>query len=194
MRSLLLIGATLASLLWICDAFSRRHRLNGPSKGDGVGKILCLVPVLALSVACQAFAADESWECNTGAPDAAYERLSLTDLAYSGGVVRGHYQIIGYSAFDANGATGMGAPFAQEEGAVTIDGDVYTFTLAAQNCDGCTGSLLLSQSFRKTTDEEGRPVLNEILSVEREALFNDENFDGMTQACGPIGYILDNFK
>lgn len=166
----------------------------GPNKGDRLRKVLFFAPIVALFGACQAFAADEDWECNTGAPDAAFERLSLTDLAYSGGVIRGHYHLTGYASFDANSATGLGAPFAQEDGAVTIDGDVYSFSLGAQTCDGCMGSLLLSGSFRKSTDEDGRPVLNEILSVEREALFNDENFDGMAQACGPIGYILDNFK
>lgn len=188
--------------------------------GNGGGKMVkiwFMMPLIVLSSACDATSApqespafavneagapedavdakaDENWECTTGSPDAAYERLVLTDLQSADGRIKGRYQLTGFEAFDANGTKGQGAKFAEEAGTVTIERDVYRFTVKTQTCDGCAGSLLLSGAFRKGTDEEGRPVLNELLSKDREALFSDENFDGFAQACGPAGSVLGNFQ
>ncbi|GHA07360.1 hypothetical protein [Novosphingobium arvoryzae] len=72
--------------------------------------------------------ADEKWDCDTGSPDAAIQRITLSNLIDNNGVVTGDYQNFVYSVnMDDNGFRSTGDKYRSEYGTVLIKNGVYKF-------------------------------------------------------------------
>jgi len=126
---------------------------------------------------------DQNWECSSGFPDGELSKLRISELTMNGDSQSGVYEIQGFHISEPNKSTFV------ETGSVIYSNGIYNFSVSSTTlqCAECEKSFLLSPTFSKSLDEDGKPLLTEQLTPERKSAFENDEFDGTEQSCGAPG-------
>lgn len=123
---------------------------------------------------------DEKWDCDTGSPDAATQRITLSNLMDDNGIVTGDYQNFVYSInMDDNGRRTTGERYSTEYGTVSIKDGVYKFILDKKRSKNSTGLPNM-----KTGRENSEEILTQILTeMEQRDMNNSDSGDSWAITC-----------
>lgn len=123
---------------------------------------------------------DEKWDCDTGSPDAAIQRVTLSNLIENNGVVTGDYQNFVYSInMDDNGRRTTGERYSTEYGTVSIENGVYKFKF--DNKKSKNDSRLPNM---KISMENREKILTQILTkTEQREMSSSESGDWWAITC-----------
>ena len=123
---------------------------------------------------------DEKWECDTGSPDAAIQRVTLSNLIENNGVVTGDYQNFVYAInMDDNGRRTIGERYSTEYGNVSIKDGNYKFNFDNKKSKNASGLPNM-----KISIETREKILTQILTKEQQREMNrDEVGDWWAITC-----------